>query len=77
MKLIDLYNIMAAYNRSAANGSECAAFADFATDSYDVLGVWPNSDEAYDTDVPDEFAEYWGAVANGKSADYDADGFRA
>ena len=76
MKLIELYNSMAEYNRSVAYGSECAAFGDFSYDSYKELGVGPRSDEAYDIDVPEDFAEFWLAVANGESAAYDADGSR-
>ena len=68
MKLKELTRAMENFNRIVAAGSECNAWGDYHADCYEVLGIGP-CDE-YASDLPEDFAEYWLAVAEGENGDY-------
>lgn len=69
--LIDLHQAMHKYSQAVMYGSECNAWQDFVRNCYEQLGHAPWRDDG--GLVPQEFGEYWSAVANGASPDYDAD----
>lgn len=68
-----IHDIVRAYNRQAAPGSECNAWQNFVSDTYSRFGIAPWNDGAFDIEVPKDFADYWSEVAAGESADYDAE----
>jgi hypothetical protein len=64
-------NEMKLYNRFAAPGSECNAWQDFHADCHARFGFGPDDDAARCLIAPEDFVEYWLAVVNDKSDDYE------
>ena len=65
-----IHEEMFAYNQSVAYGSECNAWQGFVEDMH---SNGYDHNENPEQPVSDEFAEYWQAVANGESSDFDAE----
>ena len=66
-----VYTAMTQYRERAAPGRTCDAWADFAEHSRKRLGQLPWNLPG-SLSVTRKFADYWLAVADGASPDYDA-----
>ena len=63
--------MMRDYNRSVAAGSQCNAWRDYWQDFCETYGNSPSSHP--DTEVSDNFRDYWIGVINGVSDEYRAE----
>lgn len=68
--LANVCNEMKEYNGEVAPGSECAAWQDFVSNTFEDYKCAPWDDKAEEIEVDDDFADYWLNVASGECSDY-------